>query len=209
MSLLDPTSCLFVKAVVAELFSHDNGVKKESKETFKIFTGRINRVRYDTVKSLFPNYDIPFKKFTDKFPAVLQSFKWIGKKDPKMRDKILKTFSKTSWYELSAEEKEKHSLFDCKHCQKNHINYIKEFPIKNKLQQAKLNKILDTNNIGNITAQNVKNLNEEYKSNYGTTFTKEVKKILFPNSDPKAKSKFATALKNDMQNQMGETSLDR
>ena len=82
MLLLAPTSCLYVKAIMAELFSHDNGLKKNPGECFPQFTGRENKLRYDTVTSLFPNYKIPLKTFTDKFPAVIKSFQWIGTKKP-------------------------------------------------------------------------------------------------------------------------------
>ena len=79
MSQLDPTFCLYLKATVAELFSYDNGLKKNPGECFLHFTGSVNELRYDNVTSLFPNYKIPFKTFTDKFPAVIKSFQWIGK----------------------------------------------------------------------------------------------------------------------------------
>ena len=100
MSLLDPTSWLYVKAIVAELFSHDNGLKKNPEECFPHFTGRVNKFCYDTVTSLFPNYKIPFKTFTDKFPAVVKSFPWVGKKSTEMKNEILTLFSKTQWQKL-------------------------------------------------------------------------------------------------------------
>ena len=95
MSLLDPTSCLYIKVIVAELFSHDNGLKKNPVECFPHFTGRVNKLRCDTMTCLFPNYKIPFKTFADKFPAVIKSFQWTGEKSPEMKDEILTLFSKT------------------------------------------------------------------------------------------------------------------
>ena len=133
MSLLDLTSCLYVKAIVAELFSHDNGLKKNPGECFPHFTGRVNKLRYDTVTSHFPNYKIPFQTFTDKFPAVIKSFQWIGKKSPEMKDNILTLFNKTQWQKLHQEEKLNHSVFDCKQCQEIHIDFLCQFPAKSKM----------------------------------------------------------------------------
>ena len=74
MSLLDPTFYLYVKAIMVELFSHDNGLKKNPGECFPQFTGRGNKLRYDIVTSLFPNYKIPLETFANEFPAVIKSF---------------------------------------------------------------------------------------------------------------------------------------
>ena len=54
MSLLDPTFYLYVKAIMVELFSHDNGLKKNPGECFPQFTGRENKLRYDTVAFIKP-----------------------------------------------------------------------------------------------------------------------------------------------------------
>ena len=80
MSLLDPASCRNAKTIVYELFSNDYGVKKDSAESMKLFVGRVNVVRFKTMSSFFNNNGIPFKTFTDKFPAMIKSFQWIGKK---------------------------------------------------------------------------------------------------------------------------------
>ena len=80
MSLLDSASCIYAKTIVYELFSNDNGLKKDSTESMKQFVGRVNAVRFETMPSLFNNHCIPFKTFTDKFPAMIKSFQWIGKK---------------------------------------------------------------------------------------------------------------------------------
>ena len=54
MLLLAPKSCLYVKAIMVELFSHDNGLKKNPGECFPQFTGRENKLRYDTVAFIKP-----------------------------------------------------------------------------------------------------------------------------------------------------------
>ena len=125
MALVDPTSCLYVRAIVAELFSQVHDFKENLGECFPHFTGRVNELRYDTVTSLFPDYKIPFKAFTGKFPAVIKSFQWAGKKDPEMKNEILTLFRKTQWEKLHQEEKLNHYvLFDRKQCQEIHINFF-------------------------------------------------------------------------------------
>ena len=80
MSLLHPASCIYAKTVVYELFSNDNGLKKDSAESMKQFVGRVNVVRFKTMSSRCNNHSIPFKTFTDTFPAIIKSLPWIGKK---------------------------------------------------------------------------------------------------------------------------------
>ena len=136
MSLLDPISCLYVKTVVNELFSHDHELKPNPGEPFPHFTGRVNKLRYDIMSSLFPNYTMPYKTFTDKFPGVIKSFQWIGKKSPETKEEILKRFGETKWKEPRQEEKVKHSLLDCKQCQEIYSNFLFQFPAKSKKQKA-------------------------------------------------------------------------
>ena len=75
-----------------ELFSNDNGLKKDSTESMKQFVDRVNVVRFKTMSSLFNNHGILFKTFTDKFSTIIKSFQWIGKKSPEKKDKLKTTF---------------------------------------------------------------------------------------------------------------------
>ena len=51
------------------------------------------------------------------------------------------------------------------------------------MQQAQVKRMLEKQNIQNITKQNLKNLNQEYRAKYDTSFSSEVKKVLFPNAE--------------------------
>ena len=51
------------------------------------------------------------------------------------------------------------------------------------MQQAQVKRTLEKQNIQNITKQNLKNLNQEYRAKYDTCFSSEVKKVLFPNAE--------------------------
>ena len=126
-----------------------------------------------------------------------------------MKDEILTLFSKTQWQNLHQEEKLNHSVFDFKQCQKIHIDFLCQFLAKSKMQQAQVKRILEQQNMQNITKQNLKNLNQEYRAKYDTSFSSEVKKVLFPNAEKMDKAKFALSIKRDMENQLKETSLER
>ena len=126
----------------------------------KQFVGRVNVVRFKTMSSLFSNHGIPFKIFTDKFPAIIKSFQWISKKSPEKRDKLKTTFGM---------EKSKH--------------------IDKVAKVAKLDK--------------------QYKSKYNTTFTKVIKKKLFPTNKGENKRKLALEIKKDIEYQMEEAPVER
>ena len=51
------------------------------------------------------------------------------------------------------------------------------------MQQAQVKRMLEKQNIQNITKQNLKNLNQEYRAKYDTSFSSEVKKVLLPNAE--------------------------
>ena len=51
------------------------------------------------------------------------------------------------------------------------------------MQQAQVKRMLEKQNIQNITKQNLKNLNQEYRAKYDTFFSSEFKKVLFPNAE--------------------------
>ena len=58
----------------------------------KEFVGRVEGAWFEMMSSLVNNQGIPFETFTDKFPAIIKSFQWIGKKSPENRDKLKTTF---------------------------------------------------------------------------------------------------------------------
>ena len=97
MSLLDPASCEYRKTIVYELFPHDNELKKDSADSMKQFVGRVNVRCFKMMSSLLNNQGIPFKTLTHKFPAVIKSFLWIGKKVLENRDKLKTTFGIQKW----------------------------------------------------------------------------------------------------------------
>ena len=53
MSQLDPICYLYVKSI-ARLFPQASGLNKNPSKGFPNFTGRVNKLGYGTLKSLFP-----------------------------------------------------------------------------------------------------------------------------------------------------------
>ena len=92
---------------------------------------------------------------------------------------------------------------------RNSHRFLCQFHAKSKMQEAQVKRMLKKQNIQNIAKQNVKSLNQEYRAKYETSFSSEVKKILFPNAEKMDKAKFALSIKRDMENQLKETSLER
>ena len=209
MSLLDPASCIYAKTIVYELFSNDNGLKKDSAESMKQFVGRVNVVHFETMSSLFYNHDIPFKTFTDKFPGIIKSFQWIGKKSPEKRDKLKTTFGIQKWKKLEFKEKYKHTIYNCPRCQDVNFEHLKLFPVNSIQQKAKFHKMLEKYNLDNATTNTVTERDKQYRSKYNTTFTKVIKKKLFPTNDSENKRKLALEIKKDIEYQMEETSVER
>ena len=112
-----------------------------------------------------------------------------------MKDEILTLFSKTQRQKLNQEEKVNHSVFDCKQCQEIHFDFLCQSPAKSKMQQVQVKRLLEKQNIQNITKQNLKNPNQEYRAKYDTSFSSEFRKTLFPNAEKMDKAKFALSKK--------------
>ena len=69
--------------------------------------------------------------------------------------------------------------------------------------------MLEKNNLDNATTNNVLELDKQYRSKYNTTFTKVIKKKLFPTNKGENKSKLGLEIKKDIEYQMEETSIER
>ena len=187
MSLLDPASCLYTKTIIYEIFSNDNGLKKDSAESMKQFLGRVNVARFKTMYSLFNTNRIPFKTFTDKFPAIIKSFQWIDKKSPEKRDELKTTFGIQKWKNLEFQEKSKRTIYNCPRCQDFNFEHLKLFPVNSIQQKSKFQKMLEKYNLDNATTNKIAELDKKCKSKYNTTFTKVVKRKLLQVTKTKTK----------------------
>ena len=69
--------------------------------------------------------------------------------------------------------------------------------------------MLEKYNLDKTTTNKVTELDKQYKSKYNTTFTKVIKKKLFPTNKCQNKRKLALEIKKDFEYQMKETSVER
>ena len=70
--------------------------------------------------------------------------------------------------------------------------------------------MLEKYNLNNPATNKVAELDKQYKSKYNTTFTKVIKKKLFPTKKGENKKKLALEMNKDIiEYQMEETSIER
>ena len=69
--------------------------------------------------------------------------------------------------------------------------------------------MLEKYNLDKTTTNKVTELDKQYKSKYNTTFTKVIKKKLFPTNKGENKRKLALEIKKDIEYQMEETPVER
>ena len=69
--------------------------------------------------------------------------------------------------------------------------------------------MLEKYNLDNATTNKIAEPDKQYKSKYNTTFTKVIKKKLFPTNKGENKRRLALAIKNDIGSQMEDTSVER
>ena len=209
MPLFDPTSCLYYKTIVYGLFVSDHGLLKNPNESMNNFTGRVNKFRFDKFSTLFSDHNVSDKSFVDKFPKIINHFQWIGKKDPIMKETMLKTFNENQWAEVPEKQKKCHSLTDCKPCKTNHLNFIYACPANSVSQKAAIKKLQQLNSLQDITNTHLNQLDQTYKKTYGTTFTKEVKKQLFPKKQKNERKELAIKIVQNINDQDSSTEMAR
>lgn len=56
MSQMNLITCLYIKTIAGKFFSPASGLQKNSDKCFSYFTGRVNKLGYITVTSIFQNY---------------------------------------------------------------------------------------------------------------------------------------------------------
>ena len=90
MSLVDPLACGFAKVVLYEVFSDDHKLKCLDNEPIKNFKGRILKLQYNNNNQHFKNcenqFSVEYKKFTDKFPLILENIRELRKKNSKEKE---------------------------------------------------------------------------------------------------------------------------
>ena len=174
MSILDPGTCGFAKCVAFNLLNEKNGKNKSKNDIFREKLNAFHQ-HFNHHENFLVNN---FKRFTDNFPKILPAIRGLAKTNDGTKEYIFNTFSDETWDTCS---KESHSLFDCRGCL--HDQKLKSalamFPIKslpNKLKAKSIGLLHNDTVLGDITNTVVQNLDEEFKTTYGVSFTKQMKK---------------------------------
>ena len=95
---------------------------------------------------------------------------------------VLKCFSTESWEKLSTENKEKHSFYDCNECLRNNKlkGHLEQIPTRSKHHKRKAFdknfKNAKENALKKHTNQILQETDENFRREFKTTFTKQVKK---------------------------------
>ena len=210
MSILDPLTCGFVKVYCYGLFQETNATKSSMS---KIQKGD-NKQQFQKFNEYFRerNYIVDHKIFTDNFILIVKNIQSLIKRHKDHQVQILDKFSKKNWEKLSLNKENAHSLFNCNVClQDTKLNgTLGFFPVKSVAckQKLKENGLLDDKILYDVTNKTIKKLDVEFKANFNTTFSGQIKKKI-NNIVQKEKIKTAKALKADIENQWKEISVQR
>ena len=148
--------------------------------------------QYESFQNVFQsdNFHVPYCKFKH-FREITKPIQSLGKKHPTKKIEFLEIFSSENWDNLK-ERKTKHLLIDCKGCLNNKKlrSTLAMTPIKSLayIQKAKKAGLIESMALKEKTKQIVNDLKRDYRKDYCTTFTTEIKNTLnIPNAKKTAK----------------------
>ena len=96
-----PINFGFVKIRVYEILTEKSELKINDGEMEKHYRGRILSEKYNILTTFFDNkYHVEYKTFIDKFPAIIENVKSIGKRPPNIKTKLLTIFGFQNWETL-------------------------------------------------------------------------------------------------------------
>ena len=176
---VDPLSCGFAKIAVYNIF-RSTQFKRLQHETVKVFKSRVFKCRFDEYNKYFHNqnaFQVPYKKFVDKFPSIVDNMRDLAKRNNFARDELLDIFSSEKWEKLG-EQRNKHMLFDCQSCIRSNKPGLSKFLIKNNMYKVKAEKagLFKEAVLADVTNRYLNELNSEFSERFGTTFATQVKK---------------------------------
>ena len=211
MSITAPTTCGFGKVLLYNILIERSKLSRLAGESEKNFKGRINYAKYDTFQKLPFGMELTYKQFTDNSAAIIKNIQLLGKRYSAVKKEIFEVFSSKNWDLISEKKKEKHALFHCKGCltEKLYKETLGKFLNKSAKNKVIANKVLHKEEIlKNITNTIIDNLDDEFKSTYNTTFTKQLQKQYSAKKKQEVQAT-ARAVLQDIENQFSETSVLR
>lgn len=216
MSLIDPLSCGFAKAIVHEVLKEKSSLLKDPDEAKKNYIGRVRTEQYNKVLDIFGHeyFTVDNNLFKNKFINIIPLIQDINKRSPDSKKKLFQIFSLNVWLKLPEKKRELHSLFDCKGCLKDNIfrQTLSLLPIKCSRYKTKADKagLFKDKELRETTENIVSYLDDKFQGEFNTTFTQSFLKLNQPKkSGLKEKKKLVRLVKEDIENQMAETCVQR
>ena len=97
MSILDPLTCGFAKVVTFEYLTR-NVIKNQNVAPNKNAKGSNLKETYEELQVFGVDYfKINYTTFRNKYPSIVDQIRSIGKRNPDVKEHVLKTFSKNEW----------------------------------------------------------------------------------------------------------------
>ena len=136
-------------------------------------------------------------------------------KKKKKKSEIISVFDQKTWSQLSPEKKSLHSILECL---KNYKSTLAKFPIKGPLLKLKAEKygLMKEKVLRDVTNKTISSLDRQFKENFGTTFSNQVKKMKIMGNhinkkerNSADKTKVAREIVKNIEKQFNESSVER
>ena len=180
MSIIDPLACGFAKIFCYNTFTNKSTLKKDPSENLSCYKSWLVHHQYDRFLSTFilSSQSVTYDQFKDNFKNIVANIQTLGKKHPLKKRHVMDMFSLGNWLDLK-DRQLKHTKFDCKGCLENEKwkDALAILPVRGFLHQAKAKKtgLIEKQVLQDKTKSILSELNNNFRNNYHTTFTKQVK----------------------------------
>ena len=117
MSILGPLACGFAKVLIYSVITETHNLVKNEDEPHTKYLNRIYVWQYDKIKRILGEkfFHVEYNsKFEEKFYQFKDNITDLNKQSPKIKNEVLATFSEEKWKKLSDDDRDKHTMFDCK-----------------------------------------------------------------------------------------------
>ena len=210
MSIIDPLTCGFVKVFCYNLYTQTKNNNSHTPGNPKHNQSVILKEKYDLFLKIFPKEThgiVEYRTFVNNFKKIVTNMQSLGKKFPQKKKHLLEVFSTDNWHNLK-DRKTPHKILDCQACLKNckRKDALAIFPTKNpkNRMKAKQNGLIEPFILKDRAREIFNKLNQEFRTEYNTTFTKQAKDHLKVHK-PSAIVRLA---KKDIENQLEDTCIE-
>ena len=101
MSIIDPSTCGFVKIFCYRVFTNKNLIKRNPSENMNCYKSRVLHHQYNAFQSTFCESSlISYDKFRENFQHIVHNIQTLGKKYPEKKRHVIDIFSLKNWVDL-------------------------------------------------------------------------------------------------------------